>query len=57
MEYTRYERTLTNAGICFLHNEHVCLRIRDNDFVFYGLEIPLEYYRKPVGAPSGDTGC
>ena len=53
MEYTRYERTLTNAGICFLHNEHVCLRIRDNDFVFYGLEIPLEYYRKPVAPHLG----
>ena len=38
MEYTRYERTLTNAGICFLHNEHVCLRSGTKILFFTGLK-------------------
>lgn len=46
-EYLAYERRLTNAGICFLHNEHAGMEIRGTDFVFYGLEIPMEYYKKP----------
>lgn len=46
-EYLRYERMLTQAGVCFLHNEHVAARIGENEVVFYGLELPLEFYRKP----------
>ena len=66
-EYLTYEHVLTNAGVCFLHNEHVCMNIRGTEFTFYGLELPEEYYRKPfspypdrqdmrelVGKPSGD---
>ncbi|MBU5481912.1 metallophosphoesterase [Blautia sp. MSJ-19] len=45
--YLNYERLLTSAGICFLHNEHVDICLGDTDFVFYGLELPLEYYHKP----------
>lgn len=45
-EYLTYEHVLTN-GVCFLHNEHVCMNIRGTEFTFYGLELPEEYYRKP----------
>ncbi|MDO4305260.1 MAG: metallophosphoesterase [Eubacteriales bacterium] len=45
--YLQYERRLTSAGVCFLHNEHTCMEIKGTDFVFYGLEIPMEFYRKP----------
>lgn len=47
-EYLDYERILTEAGVCFLHNEHTSMRIHGSDFVFCGLELPLEYYRKPI---------
>ena len=42
-----YEKRLTNAGICFLHNELIGMEINGTDFVFYGLELPGEYYKKP----------
>lgn len=66
-QYLRYERVLTSAGVCFLHNEHISMKIKETDFVFYGLELPAEYYRKPrspypecaqiqelLGTPSGE---
>lgn len=46
--YLRYERSLTEAGVCFLHNQCVGSTFAGNDFWFYGLEISLAYYRKPV---------
>lgn len=46
-KYLAYERSLTNAGVCFLHNEHTSMKIRETDFVFCGLELPMEYYKKP----------
>lgn len=46
-DYLTYERTLTNAGVCFLHNEHAGVNLKGTDFIFYGLELPMEYYRKP----------
>lgn len=46
-DYLQYERRLTNAGVCFLHNEHTGMEINGTDFVFYGLEIPMEFYKKP----------
>lgn len=46
-DYLQYERKLTNEGVCFLHNEHTGMEINGTDFVFYGLEIPLEFYKKP----------
>ena len=55
-KYKNYERVLTNAGVCFLHNEHVFMKIKGTDFAFYGLELPMEYYRNPVLSGSGDTG-
>lgn len=45
--YLEYERYLTDCGVCFLHNEHTCMEIRGTDFIFYGLELPMEYYKKP----------
>lgn len=45
--YLNYERLLTSAGVCFLHNEHVSSNFHGTDFVFHGLELPLEYYHKP----------
>ena len=46
-KYFRFEDLLSDAGTCFLHNRHVSMKIHGTDFVFYGLELPLEYYRKP----------
>ena len=46
-EYLEYERLLTSAGVCFLHNEHTSMKIQGTDFVFCGLELPAEYYKKP----------
>lgn len=64
--YLNYERVLTSAGVCFLHNEHISMVLGGTEFVFYGLELPIEYYRKPrspypdqktlkelIGKPSG----
>lgn len=45
--YQNYEHVLTEAGVCFLHNEHISMKLKGADFVFYGLELPVEYYRKP----------
>ena len=46
-QYLNYERLLTSAGVCFLHNEHVSSNFHGSDFVFHGLELPIEYYHKP----------
>lgn len=46
-KYLKYERALTAAGVCFLHNEYAETRIKGTDFLFYGLEIPMKYYHKP----------
>lgn len=46
-QYLAYEHVLTRAGVCFLHNEHVITGLKGTDFVFYGLELPVEYYKKP----------
>ncbi|HIY00563.1 MAG TPA: metallophosphoesterase [Candidatus Blautia faecipullorum] len=46
-EYCLFEKNLSGAGVRFLHNEHDSVRIQGTDFVFYGLELPVEYYRKP----------
>lgn len=45
--YLNYEKLLTSAGVCFLHNEHMSARFAGTDFVFHGLELPIEYYHKP----------
>lgn len=46
-QYLNYERLLTSAGVCFLHNECISSNFEGTDFVFYGLELPIEYYHKP----------
>lgn len=43
-----YERSLARHGVYLLRNSHVSLRLKGTEFVFYGLEIPMECYRKPV---------
>ncbi len=45
--YLAYEKRLTDAGVCFLHNEHTSMHMKGSDFIFYGLELPIEYYKKP----------
>lgn len=45
--YYTYERTLTEAGICMLHNQNIHTELSGNDLQIYGLELPLEYYKKP----------
>lgn len=45
--YLNYEKLLTSAGVCFLHNEHISARFAGTDFIFHGLELPIEYYHKP----------
>lgn len=45
--YMNYEKLLTSAGVCFLHNEHMSAQLNGSDFVFHGLELPIEYYHKP----------
>ena len=46
-EYLNYERLLTSAGVCFLHNERISSNFCGTDFIFHGLELPIEYYHKP----------
>lgn len=46
-DYRKYEQDLKEAGICFLHNEYCQIELKGNTFVLYGLELPMEYYRKP----------
>lgn len=55
-QYLNYERLLTSAGVCFLHNEHVSSDFHGTDFVFYGLELPMEYYHKP-NSPALSLTC
>lgn len=46
-QYLNYERLLTGAGVCFLHNERISSNFYGTDFIFHGLELPIEYYHKP----------
>ena len=45
--YQKYEKALKRAGIHILRNtrEHALFGV--DRFCFYGLELPIEYYRKP----------
>ena len=45
--YAIYEKQLVTEGICILHNQKLGTRINGNDLVIYGLEIPIQYYKKP----------
>lgn len=45
--YSNYERLLTSAGVCFLHNENISVQLKGTDFILHGLELPIEYYHKP----------
>lgn len=45
--YFAYEKCLTGNGVRFLHNEHLSMNFHGTNFVFYGLELPREFYRKP----------
>lgn len=45
--YAIYEKHLVTEGICVLHNQKIGTRINGNNLVIYGLEIPMQYYKKP----------
>lgn len=45
--YMQYEHFLKEQGVCFLHNEYVRMKLGQNVFVIHGLELPIEYYKKP----------
>lgn len=45
--YEIYEKQLLAESICFLHNQKIVTRIKENNLLIYGLEIPMEYYKKP----------
>lgn len=45
--YQIYEKQLVASDVCFLHNQRISTRIKDYDVAFYGLELPIEYYKKP----------
>lgn len=45
--YQIYEKQLVAADVCFLHNQRISTSIHENDVVIYGLELPMEYYKKP----------
>lgn len=46
-EYFAYEAALEKSGVHMLHNTRAKLEISGTDFYFHGLELPLEYYKKP----------
>lgn len=45
--YRKYEESLTDAGVCMLHNQKEQIHLYGNDLFLYGLELPLEYFKKP----------
>lgn len=45
--YEIYEKQLLAENVCFLHNQKIVTRIKGNNIVIYGLEVPMEYYKKP----------
>lgn len=45
--YMEYEKRLEESGVRFLHNQSVVLKKNGKKIRIYGLELPLEYYRKP----------
>ncbi len=47
-DYQDYENRLSCGGVRFLHNSHTVVNLAETDFVIYGLELPWEYYRKPI---------
>lgn len=49
-EYANYERGLEADGVHVLHNSRRRVQLGGTDFLIHGLELPLEYYRKP-GTP------
>ena len=45
--YRKYEAALLSAGVHVLRNTHEYGNLKGDSFCFYGLEIPMEYYKKP----------
>ena len=45
--YQKYEKALKRAGIHILRNTREHALFGGDRFCFYGLELPIEYYRKP----------
>lgn len=45
--FQRYHTALSEQGVVFLENERIDLSWEDCPVQIYGLEIPMEYYKKP----------
>lgn len=45
--YEAYEKRLSMEGVRFLHNQKTSQKIGETWCHFYGLELPLDYYKKP----------
>lgn len=45
--YLEYEKRLAEAGVRFLHNTSASVPCRGKTITFYGLELPLPFYKKP----------
>lgn len=46
-DYLEYERRLVKGGVVILHNERDVRTLGNTEFVFHGLELPMEYFHKP----------
>lgn len=55
-EYKEYEKFLERIQVPVLKNEKKCLQIKEDLIQIYGLELPLEYYRKPF-SPKLTCSC
>ena len=45
--YEKYEKAIKNSGVHILRNTHEQALFGGDRFCFFGLELPIEYYRKP----------
>ena len=49
--YLNYERLLTSAGVCFLHNEHITSRFHGHPLLFMGLNFHWNTIINPIHLP------
>ena len=45
--YEKYEKAIKSSGVHILRNTHEQALLGGDRFCFFGLELPIEYYRKP----------
>jgi len=53
--YRTYEKHIKESGVHVLRNAHEYAILGGESFCFFGLELPIKYYRKPK-SPKLDTG-